>query len=66
MKGVGWIVIMLALLAAVYLVAKDLDTFRGDRDGRAVVEPMERARETVDLARKTQDQLKKALDGIDR
>ena len=47
-------------------MAKDLDVLRGDRGGRAVIEPMEQARETADLVQKTQDSLKKALDNIDR
>lgn len=66
MRGVGWVVIMLAMLAAVYLVAKDLDAVKGDREGRAVIEPVERARETADLVQRTQDSLKQALDHIDR
>ncbi len=66
MKGVGWIVILLGLLGAGYLVARDLGVLRGERGGRVVVEPLERAREVSDLARRAQDALGDALEQIDR
>jgi len=47
MKGFGWVVMVLALLAVTYLVVKDLGVVTGERQGRVVMEPMERAKETA-------------------
>ncbi len=66
MKGVGWIVILLGLLGVGYLLARDLGVLRGERGGRVVVEPLERAREVSDLARRTQGAIDQALERIDR
>jgi len=66
MKGIGWIVILAALLTVTYLVVRDLDVLQGSRGERTVIEPMERARETVDLVNRTNDALKKSLDNIDK
>ena len=66
MKGIGWIVILLGLLGVGYLMARDLGVLRGERDGRVVVEPLERAREVTDLANRTQDAIDRALEQIDR
>lgn len=67
MKGVGWIVILLAMLTAVYLVVKDLDALQGGgQGGKAVLQPLEQAKGAAELAQRTQDSLKQALDKIDR
>jgi hypothetical protein len=65
MKGVGWIAIVLALLGVTYLVTKDLGALTGDRGGKAVLEPLQRAKETAGLADRTQRQLQEGLDKID-
>ena len=66
MKGAGWIVILLGLLGVGYLLARDLGVLRGERDGRVVVEPLERAREVTDLVERTQGAIDDALEQIDR
>jgi hypothetical protein len=50
MKGATWVLVLLGLLAAVYLVGNDLKSVRGEREGRAVVEPLQRAREAAAAA----------------
>ena len=66
MKGIGFVAILLGILGVVYLVAQDLSVLSGDREGRVVVEPLEKARDTVGLIRKNQDILKKGLEEIDK
>lgn len=66
MKGIGWIVILFGMFAAVYLVVQDLDALSGERGGQAVMEPMERAKETASLVGRTQDSLQRGLDNIDQ
>jgi hypothetical protein len=66
MKGIGWIVMVFALLAVTYLVVQDLGVLRGERQGQVVMEPMERAKETAELVRNTQDAVKKAIEKADR
>lgn len=65
MKGVGWIVIMLALLGVTYLVVQDLDVLTGERGGETVLEPLEHAKDTANLVQKTRDDLQKRLDNLD-
>ena len=64
MKGVGWIAIVLALLGVTYLVTKDLGALTGERGGKAVLEPLQQAKETADLAGRTQRQLQDRLDEV--
>ena len=66
MKGFGWLVILAALLTVTYLVVRDLDVLRGKRGEQTVIEPMERARETVDLVNRTNDAIQKGLENIDK
>ena len=66
MKGFGWLVILAALLTVTYLVVRDLGVLQGNRGERTVIEPMERAKETVDLVNRTQDELKRKLDNLDK
>jgi hypothetical protein len=65
MKGIGWIVIMMALLGVGYLVVRDLGVLRGEQAGEVVIDSLERTRDTVSLVEKTQNSLQKALDKID-
>ena len=65
MKGVGWIAIVLALLGVTYLVTKDLGALTGDRGGKAVLEPLQQAKETAELTGRTQRQLQEGLKEID-
>ena len=66
MKGFGWVVMVLALLAVTYLVVKDLGVVTGERQGRVVMEPMERAKETAGLVRNTRDALQQNLEKAER
>ena len=66
MKGIGWIVTVLGLLAVTYLVVRDLGAVQGEREGRAVMEPMERAKETAGLVRNTRDALQQNLEKAER
>lgn len=66
MKGVGWIVILLSLLGVTYLLTRDLQSVKGERDGKVVVEPLERAKEAARTVEKANQQLAEGLDKIDR
>jgi len=66
MKGFGWLVILAALLTVTYLVVQDLDVLQGKRGERTVLEPMEIAKETADLVNRTQDNLKRRLDELEK
>ncbi len=66
MKGFGWLVILAALLTVTYLVVRDLGVLQGKRGEQTVIEPMERAHETVDLVNRTNDAIKKGLENIDK
>ncbi len=61
MKGIGWIVILLGLLGVTYLVTRDLGSLRGEREGKVVVEPLQKAKEAADVARQTQKALDQGL-----
>ncbi|MBE0616644.1 MAG: hypothetical protein IH608_01790 [Proteobacteria bacterium] len=66
MKGFGWLIILAALLTVTYLVVRDLGVLQGERGGRTVLEPMERAKETAELVNRTQGDLQRRLDNIDK
>ncbi|WP_025322577.1 hypothetical protein [Deferrisoma camini] len=66
MRGLGWIVILLGLLGAGYLVAQDLGVLQGRREGRAVLEPLERAKEAARGVQDAEDALKKALEKVQK
>ena len=65
MKGLGWIIVLLGLLGAGYLLARDLGVIQGAREGKVVLEPLEQARDAAGLVKTEQDALRKALDRID-
>lgn len=65
MRGVGWIVILLSLLAVTYLVTRDIDSLRGHRGEQTVVEPLQRAAEAANVATRTQKQLDERLKKIE-
>jgi hypothetical protein len=65
-KGVGWIVILLSLLGVTYLLTRDLQSVKAERDGKVVVEPLERAKEATQTVEKANKQLAEGLDKIDR
>jgi hypothetical protein len=65
-KGVGWIVILLGLLGVTYLLTRDLQTMKGDRGGRAVIEPLEKAKEAGEAVQNANKQLAEGLDKLDR
>jgi len=64
MKGIGWIVVLLALLIGMFIVAKDMNSLTGERDGKVVVEPLEQAQETANKLNKLQDSASRRLDEI--
>ncbi|GAB6063135.1 hypothetical protein [Deferrisoma palaeochoriense] len=66
MKGIGWIVILLGLLGVGYLLARDLGVLQGRADGRAVLEPLERAKDVADTVRSTEEAVKQALEKISK
>ena len=66
MRSVGFILVMLGLAGGGYLVAQNLEMVKGERDGKAVVEPMEAARETAGKVQDSLDTLQKQLDGLDK
>lgn len=66
MKGVGWIVVLLALLGVTYLITQDLSSLTGHREGKVVIEPLRQTKEAADLANRTQKVLKDQLEGIER
>jgi len=47
-------------------VVRDLGVLQGKRGEQTVIEPMERAHETVDLVNRTNDAIKKGLENIDK
>jgi hypothetical protein len=53
MRGVGWIVVLLGLLGVTYLVTRALGSVRGERAGNAVLEPIQRAGESVEAVSRT-------------
>ena len=65
MKSIGWVVIMLGLLVVAFLVVRDLGVLRGEREGKAVIEPLEVTKETAGLVQKNRSSLKRALEKID-
>lgn len=63
MKGVGWVVILLGLLGITYLLTRDLQSMKGERDGKVVVEPLQRAKEAAEAAQKATRQ---TTDGVEK
>ena len=66
MKGAGWIVVLLALLGVTFLLTRDLASLTGDRGGKAVIEPLEKAKDIAGVTTKTQNDLQNKLDKIDK
>lgn len=66
MKGVTWILVLLGLLGAVYLLGRDLQSIRGDRAGPAMVEPLQRAKDaataTESAGKALEEAVKKAVE----
>jgi hypothetical protein len=65
-KGVGWIVILLGLLGVAFLLTRDLQSVKGERDGKVVIEPLQRAKEATRTVESANKQLQEGLDKIDR
>jgi hypothetical protein len=66
MKGVGIVVVLLGVLGVVWLLARDVQSVTGERGGRAVVEPLQKAKEAADVANRSQQDLQNQLDNINR
>lgn len=66
MKGVGWVVILLGLLGVAYLLMHDLQAVKGERAGKAVMEPVEKANEAMEKVRQTTRRSEAELDRIDK
>lgn len=65
-KGVGWIVILLGLLGVTYLLTRDLQSVKGERSGKVVVEPLQQAKEATRAVEKVNKELAEGLDKMDR
>lgn len=66
MKGAGWIVMLLGLLGVAYLLTRDLSLLGGEREGRVVVEPLQRAVEAGEAVQKARRQLVQGIDRADQ
>ncbi|GAB4267459.1 MAG: hypothetical protein Kow0092_20830 [Deferrisomatales bacterium] len=66
MKGIGAVVILIAMLIVGYLVVRDLGAGAGDPNRPAALEPLDRARDAADLVRRAQGSLQEALDRAER
>jgi hypothetical protein len=66
MRGVGFILVMLGLAFGVYFVSQNLEAVKGERGGRAVVEPLTAAQEAAGRASQTLENLQNSLDEATR
>ncbi|MBI5017099.1 MAG: hypothetical protein HZB55_16630 [Deltaproteobacteria bacterium] len=66
MKTVGIVVVLVGLLGLSWLLLRDVQTVTAEHGGKAVVEPIQRAKDAVDVVNQSQKAMQDRVDAIDR
>lgn len=66
MKTVGIVVVLLGVLGVAWLLVRDVESVTAGGDGKAVVEPLQRAKDAADSANQVQKAMQDRLNELDK